>query len=388
MLTEFFDRYAATYGAYKGGAWCYEDGLIYRGLELLHRATGEERWLAHLMRLITPQLLPGPALRGYSLSDYNIDNIKSGGALLYLHEVTGDSAWLAGAGLLARQLKSHPRTRSGVYWHKLRYPWQIWLDGLYMAAPFQVAYGQVTCCPDLVEDAVRQIGTALDQTFVPNTGLYAHGVDEAREQLWADPQTGLSKAHWARALGWLAMCLVDVADLTGPQAFLPLKARTQAFLTRIERLQHAPGLWLQVIDAPDLEGNYIETSASAMFVYALLRARALGLLDPVSPPDLHGGTQAPPPSGAALRGGTADAGLLKGLTEFAMTPGLDGSPRMSAICEVAGLGGFEGTYRDGSAAYYLSEPVVSNDSKGVGPLMMCTGLALAAARDDSRLVEA
>ncbi len=352
MLTDFFDRYAEGYSPYKGGSWCYEDGLIYRGLELLHMATGEDRWLAHLKRLITPQILPGPKLAGYTLSEYNIDNIRSGGSLLYLHALTGDPKYLACADILAGQLKSHPRTHSGVYWHKLRYPWQIWLDGLYMAAPFQIGYAHVTGRHDLVADSLNQIRSALDQTYVVDTGLYAHGFDEARQQPWADPETGHSKAHWSRALGWLAMCLVDVADHIGPEAFKPLQQRTTLLLNRILALQSAPGLWLQVIDEPDLEGNYIETSASAMFVYALLRAASLGLIAPVR------------------------EDLFASLTDYAMTTDAAGKQRMSSICEVAGLGGFEGNYRDGTPAYYLSEPVVDNDSKGVGPLMMCAGIAM------------
>lgn len=352
MLTDFFDRYAAAYTPYKGGNWCYEDGLIYRGLELLHLATGEERWIAHIGRLADKQILSGPRLAGYQLSEYNIDNVRSGCALLYLHALSGNAKYLACADILAAQLASHPRTRSGVYWHKLRYPWQIWLDGLYMAAPFQIGYAHVTGRQDLVADSLTQIKTALAQTFVPATGLYAHAFDEARQQRWADPETGHSKAHWARALGWLAMALVDVADLVGPEAFTPLEAETRHLMQRILELKTASGLWLQVIDEPDLVGNYIETSASAMFVYALERAQNLGLIPLVG------------------------EDLFSQLCAQSVKTDDDGMQRMTGICEVAGLGGFEGAYRDGSSGYYLSEPIVDDDSKGVGPLMMCAAMAI------------
>jgi len=347
MLIDFFDRYAADYKPYKGGNWCYEDGLIYRGLERLHLATGEDRWIDHLKRLVDRQILSGPRLAGYTLSEYNIDNIRAGTALLYLHALTGNAKYLACADLLAEQLASHPRTRSGVYWHKLRYPWQIWLDGLYMAAPFQIGYAHLTGRKDLVADSLNQVGTALKATFVPETGLYAHGYDEARQQSWADPETGRSRTHWARALGWLAMCLVDVADLVGPEAFMPLETDTADFMTRILALKGESGLWLQVIDEPDLAGNYVEMSASAMFVYALERAQTLGLI------------------------AASDDSLFACLSDQAVRSGKDGRLHMTGICEVAGLGGFEGAYRDGSSGYYLSEPVVDDDAKGVGPLMMC-----------------
>ncbi|MEO9526385.1 glycoside hydrolase family 88 protein [Roseibium sp.] len=352
MLTEFFNHYAAAYKPYKGGNWCYEDGLIYRGLELLHMVTGEDRWLAHVKRLADRQILSGPRLAGYNLSEYNIDNVKSGGTLLYLHALTGNAKYMRCAELLAAQLASQPRTRSGVYWHKLRYPWQIWLDGLYMAAPFQIGYAHVSGRQELVADAIAQIKTALRETFVPETGLYAHGVDEARQQKWADRETGRSRAHWARALGWLAMCLVDVADLVGPEAFSPLEAETTALMKRILELQTSSGLWLQVIDAPGLAGNYPEMSASAMFVYALERAQMLGLMSPIH------------------------EDLFSRLCKRAVKTDSDGRQYMTGICEVAGLGGFEGTYRDGTSGYYLSEPVVDDDSKGVGPLMMCAALSI------------
>lgn len=346
MLMEYFDNYARTYRPYKGGAFCYEDGCVYRGLELLHQSTGDERWLAHLLRLITPQILAGPRLAGYDPNDYNIDNILSGRALLYLHEVTGDRHYLTAANCLVDQLAFHPRTKSGVYWHKLRYPWQIWLDGLYMCAPFQIGYGWRAGRPDLVADTLKQLNTALLHTEVPATGLYAHAVDEARRQQWADQITGQTRAHWARSLGWLAMTLVDVAELVGPAAFQGLKARTERLLSDIANLRRPESLWLQVIDRPDLEDNYIETSASAMFVYALQKGHMLGLWK--GQPE----------------------GLTQTLIQTALQPNGSGGHEMVDICKVAGLGMFEGHYRDGTAEYYLSEKRTTDDAKGVGPLMM------------------
>lgn len=350
MLRSYFETYVKGYRAYKSGAWCYEDGCIYRGLELLHRATGDQRWFDYLKELVDAQIEPGPRLAGFNPEDFNIDNIMAGRSLLYLHDVTGEQRYLDCARLLIDQLKDHPRTKSGVYWHKLRYPWQVWLDGLYMGAPFQIGYGLKTDQPELVADALGQIETALEMTHVPETGLYAHAVDEAREQKWADPATGHSSAHWSRALGWLAMALVDTADLVGQDAFTPLHAKTVELMSRIANLQRPEGLWLQVIDQPDLDGNYDESSASAMFAYALAKAKTLGLWD-------------------------GDAGaIINLLTDRTVKTNGNGQAEMVNICEVAGLGEFQGRYRDGSAAYYLSEAVVADDAKGVGPLMMCEAL--------------
>lgn len=347
-LRDYVDAFVTAYQPYKGGAWCYEDGNIYRGLELLHVETGEARWLDHLKRLIDAQIGEDGSLKGYALSDYNIDNVLPGRAALYLYRVTGQAKYRAAADLLARQLATHPRTRSGVYWHKLRYPWQIWLDGLYMGQPFRIAYAQMVGDAEGVQDSLRQIGVALDVLLDPVTGLPKHAYDEAREQPWADPVTGVNPAYWARAIGWLAMALVDVAELTG-DGFAPLRARTVALLERLAALRGPEGLWLQVIDRPDLKGNYIETSASAMFTYALLRAGRLGLVD-------------------------CPKGLDEALFAYAVQP-FEGGHRMVEICEVAGLGWYEGRFRDGSAAYYLTEARVCDDAKGVGPLMMALALS-------------
>jgi unsaturated rhamnogalacturonyl hydrolase len=346
MLTDFFDHYAQNHRPYKDGHWCYEDGVIYRGLELLHKSTGEARWLAHLHRLIAPQLLEGPNLLGYDPNEYNIDHVMAGRALMYLHKVTGEDRYLGNAKLLISQLDTHPRTKSGVYWHKNRYPWQIWLDGLYMGAPFQINFGLRTGQEALVEDALKQVSSALDLTYVPATRLYAHAYDEAQKQPWAQKGTGHTKAHWARAVGWLAMALVDIAALVGPARFAPLKERTTALMKEIMACRQRSGLWLQVMDQPDLAGNWEETSASAMFSYALLRAADLGLAAPV--PD----------------------NLLRELTTAALRTNAQGQLEMVDICHVAGLGMYQGRFRDGTAKYYISEDRVSNDTKGVGPLMM------------------
>lgn len=356
-MMEYFDSYAAAYAPYKGGAWCYEDGCIYRGLAQLHAATGERCWLAHLQRLVDAQVSAGGELSGYSVEEFNIDHVLSGRALIYLHGLTGEERYAAGARLLARQLAAHPRTRSGVYWHKKIYPWQVWLDGLYMGLPFQIEYARMTGQAALVEDALIQLRTALVLTHEEATGLPVHGYDESRRQRWADPRTGRSPAHWARALGWLAMALVDIADLIGPARAEEsgVARQTTALLQRIAAFRTREGMWLQVIDQPNLSGNYAESSATAMLAYAFMKAGRLGLLDT-----------------AAAIGRES----LAALSHRALQADRHGRLRFGGICQVAGLGGPSGSYRNGTPGYYLSEPVVADDPKGVGPLMMARAEAL------------
>lgn len=352
MMHDYFDTYASDYKGFKRGSWCYEDGCVYRGLECLYRATGEARWFEHVKRLVDLQIEEGPALAGYCASEYNIDNILSGRALLFLHEVTDDPRYLDTAGLLAAQLANQPRTKSGVYWHKLRYPWQVWLDGVYMCAPFQIDYGRRTGRQDLIDDSLAQLQTILRICHSPVSGLYVHAVDETRTERWSDPDTGQSSAHWGRALGWFAMALVDVAELVGSDVFSPLETKTANLLTNIAALQQPDGLWLQVVDQPELDNNYQESSASAMFVYALLSAAERGLW-----------------SGST-------SGLYNNLVAETIRSTTNNQYEMINICAVAGLGLDKDNYRDGSAQYYLSEARVSNEPKGVGSLMMCAAKTL------------
>lgn len=359
MLLDFFDQYASQYGHAKPGQiWCYEDGCVYRGLLELDKATGEPRWRKHLERLIGRQVEEDGSLAGYHPEEFNIDNILSGRVLFALTTRKGDRYALA-LDRLANQLALHPRIASGNYWHKKVYPDQVWLDGLYMSLPFQIEYGLLTGAPALVDDAVNQLLGAMAIMRDARTGLYFHGYDASRKSAWADPETGLSHGLWGRANGWLAMALIDVYKLlpavhpARPKVERHILALAEAILAR----RSPTGLWLQVMDQPELVGNYEETSCSAMFVYFLYRTARL----------IAGGA-----------GYNVEARKsLSALTRNHVSRSGD-VWKLDSVCEVAGLGGFQGRHRDGTADYYVSEKVVANDPKGVGPLMMAVAEALLA----------
>jgi unsaturated rhamnogalacturonyl hydrolase len=349
-LMDYFDAYARDYTPYKGGSWCYEDGCLYRGLIALHEATGDARWYDHLKRLVDAQVDAQGQLQGYVLTDYNIDNILPGRALITLFQHTGDTRYRKAAELLARQLQSHPRIAAGPYWHKLRYPHQVWLDGLYMGLAFKAEYGVLSNQPAMIWDAVEELLISLDLMADDASGLYRHGYDEERLQAWADAETGLSPAHWARSLGWLAMALVDVFELLPDSASKTLLLqRLVALFDRLAELRGPDGRWLQVIDQPNLDGNYAESSATAMFAYAFLKAARLGVQHAYAAVGLQ---------------------ALHSLEQNALHANDAGRIVLHKICCVAGLGGFGEVYRDGTPAYYLSEALNDDDIKGVGPLMM------------------
>ena len=277
MLEAFFDDYASRYASFKPGRiWCYEDGCVYRGLLELHRITGEARWRDHLERLIAEQIDKTGTLLGYAREDFNIDNILSGRVLFTLTQAPGDRFDKA-LDTLADQLAHHPRTSSGNYWHKKIYPYQVWLDGLYMGLPFEIEYGLTHDRSDLVADAVTQMLHATEVMRDAETGLYFHGYDDSRAESWANAETGLSASFWGRANGWLSMALIDsYALLPAEHAAAPeLARRILALADAILVQRTANGLWLQVMVQPELAGNYEETSCSSMFAYFLLKSARL-----------------------------------------------------------------------------------------------------------------
>ncbi len=364
-VTDYFEDFVKSYKYYKGGDWCYEDGCIYRGLELLHVATGEERWLNHLRSLSNHQIAEDGSLAGYSPEEYNIDHILAGRVLFQLHKLTGEDRYHRAADALAGQLRTHPRTKEGSYWHKKIYPWQVWLDGLYMGLPFQIEYGLTFDDPALVEDALVQMARAL-RLMKGEKGLYFHGYDERRSEKWADSKTGNSQSYWARSLGWLSMALIDTIELCGEEqtARFDLPQAACELFEALSLLRCTNGIWPQVLDQPDLPGNYQETSASSMFVYAFKKASRLGLWRDRE---------------------SIGRDALQALLDDYLVEIEPGRLSFTNMCSVAGLGdGFGPRYRDGTPEYYISEPIISDDAKGVGPLMMAVSEQLRNSRSNDR----
>jgi unsaturated rhamnogalacturonyl hydrolase len=353
MIDTFIRQYEEAYKGYKAGKWCYEDGCFYKGLADLFKATGDEWFLNALTRRVNEQIRPDGTIVGYDRGAYNLDNLNAGKVLFLLHQKTNDRRYLTALGALRDQLRSHPRTQEGNFWHKKIYPFQVWLDGLYMGLPFLTQFSAMYEEGACLSDVQRQFANTRRLLYNLNTGLYYHGYDETRKNRWADADTGLSTCFWSRAMGWYLMALVDICDILKEiQLDHDFYARLLKELAdNIMRWQQPRGLWMQVMDQPQRSGNYQETSASAMFAYAFLKGRRLNILE-----DRH-----------YQAGRQALVGIIRyHLKSKGVRWELDG------ICGMAGLGDGNGLFpdRDGSFTYYINEPVAVNDPKGVGPLMM------------------
>jgi unsaturated rhamnogalacturonyl hydrolase len=262
--------------------WEYTQGLVLKGVFAVGEKTGDPRYFKYGKAYYEGMIGADGAIRTYDLSEYNIDRVNPGKALFMLKEKTGDNRYAIALATLRRQMKEHPRTKEGGFWHKQRYPSQMWLDGLYMGSPFLAQYASAHAEPALFDDVVNQLVIMEKRSRDPKTGLLFHGYDESRQQKWADPVTGLSKEFWGRAMGWYGMALVDVLDFL-PKAH-PRRGEVLAildrFVTAVSKVQDPKsGVFYQVLDKGGREGNYLESSASTMFAYAFLKAARLGYVE-------------------------------------------------------------------------------------------------------------
>ncbi|CAM3796658.1 glycoside hydrolase family 105 protein [Marinicrinis lubricantis] len=331
--------------------WNYENGCILTAFERMWVETGESRYLEYIQRNMDLFVQPDGSIETYRLEDYNIDQINQGKALFVLYEQIGDERYRLAIETLMTQLKGHPRTSEGGLWHKKIYPYQMWLDGVYMSSPFITKYARTFHAPEWFDDAAHEIVLMEKAARDPRTGLLYHGWDESREQRWADPSSGCSPHIWGRAMGWYMMAVVDVLDdlpRKHPKRglIIGLFYRLAEAVIRVQ--DEATGMWYQVMDQVSREGNYVEASGSAMLVYALAKGARLGYLGKES-------------FKAAQKG-------FNGLLEYSVEQDDDGSYHLNHICSVAGLGGKP--YRDGSYAYYISEPTRRDDPKGYAPFIL------------------
>jgi len=286
----------------------------------------------------------------YQLDEYSLDSVNPGRNLLRLYEKTKADKYKKAATKLRQQLAKQPKTSEGAFWHKKKYPYQLWLDGVYMGMPFLAQYSAMFEKGKSFDEVVNEFVVTRKRLRNPETGLYFHAWDEKKQQGWADPKTGLSKFYWARGLGWYCMGVVDVLDIipeSDEKRRAPLLEIVRELAEALTRVQDPEtGTWWQILDQPKGLGNYRESSASAMFTYFLSKSVRKKYL-----PDSY--------RSVAQR---AFEGMIR---EF-ITVHADGKVSMNNQCLVAGLG----FGRDGSYRYYQSEPIWENDAKGNGPFIL------------------
>ena len=331
--------------------WNYCHGLELESIIEVYKKNGDNKYFNYALSYADTMVNKDGTIKTYKLQEYNIDRLNSGKMLFPIYAETKNEKYRKALDLLKSQMDTHPRISNGGFWHKKIYPNQVWLDGLYMAGPFLAEYGATFNAPNLFDEAALQLITAYDDLYDSKTGLLYHGWDESRKERWADPVTGRSPNFWSRSIGWYMMAIVDVLDFM--PANHPRRAEIIEILNKltvaIEKYQDPKsGMWYQVTDQSNREGNYLESSGSVMFIYTWVKAAQKGYLQK-----------------SYLKKGEKAFGQF--LKQFVIKNS-DGTISITNACSVAGLGG-EKNYRDGSFKYYISEPKRDNDPKVVGPFI-------------------
>ena len=335
----------------KPASWNYIDGCMMTALLAMSDITGEGQYFDFAERFIDDFVAEDGSIRSYEPEKFNLDDINEGRVLFSLLEKTGKEKYRKAAALLRRQLEQQPRTCEGNFWHKAIYPNQVWLDGIYMAQPFYALYEKHLGSGDF-RDTVSQIETVRRRMFDEEKHLYYHGYDASRSAFWADPVTGRSKNFWLRSIGWFAVALADLLEILpeGEDREKLRKIFAELMEGAARYADEETGLYWQVVDQGGREGNYLETSGSSMLAYAMLKGVRLGALE----------------KEYAAKGQKTFRGIVEKYLSFT-----DGDLNLGGICLVAGLGPETNRRRDGSYEYYISEPVVANDAKGVAPFLLC-----------------
>ena len=338
----------------KAAKWTYDMGVILKGMQGLWENTGDGKYFNYIQQQMDVFVKDDGTIKGYKADEYTLDNINSGKLLLLLYRVTLKEKYLKAANLLREQLRHQPRTNEGGFWHKKIYPYQMWLDGLYMAEPFYAEYSWLTHDDTAFNDIANQFIWMEKHARDAKTGLLYHAWDESKQMKWANSATGNSPNFWGRAMGWYACALVDAleyfpVDHPKRKVLIDILKR---LVTALEKQQDKQtGLWYDVMNynGPNKEKNYLEASASSQFVYAIAKGVRLGYLP-------------------AAKNAIAQKGYDGILVKFIKIE--NGQTNLYGTVKVSGLGG--NPYRDGSFDYYMSEPVIMNDPKGMGAFLLAS----------------
>lgn len=331
--------------------WNYIDGCMIKAILEMYAITRQEKYLRFADAFIDCKVKEDGSIEGYDVGELNIDNINAGKTLFELYDLTGKEKYRRAIDLVYSQIRQMPRTEEGNFWHKNIYPNQVWLDGLYMCQPFYMEYETRFNNKKNYDDIFSQFGQVVKNMRDEKTGLYYHAYDSSRKMFWCDKVTGLSRNFWLRALGWFSMALLDTLDKMDKSCEESYESMKKVFLELMDamlRYQDESGMWYQVVNLGGMDRNYLETSGSSIMAYALLKGVRLGFL----------------PESYREYGQKA----FDGICGKYLSTDEGGNLHLGGICLVAGLGGPQ--RRSGTYDYYMSEPVVKDDAKGVGPFLL------------------
>lgn len=338
------------------GGFRYDEATLYKGLEALIEVNGNETIKEWYKNQIDNRVLnPDGTIQKWNYEIYSLDDYRVSNSFMYWHQETGDEKYLVAADIIHQQLTARqPRNPEGGFWHRTPDPEfanQMWLDGIFMADSgyslyvnlFQgdntTAWDDIALQYDLIEKHCRDAPT----------GLLLHGYDSKKEAVWANPITGASPLVWNRAIGWYFMSLLESMSLWqgSDQAYGRLQEYFVRLAEALKKTYEDNGGWYLILSEPylDADGNYLESSAWAMYVHGFLR----GIRDGIISEEEYGDFA---------------TSAYEELIDRFVTENDDGTLNFIETVEVGSL------ESDASYEYYISVPRIINDNRAGGAFLL------------------
>ena len=262
-------------------SWSYSQGFMLWGMIRLYEKTKEPAYRAYVLRYCEKHVTPAGAVPCFT--GCSLDDIMTGSVLVWAYQETGERKYCLACDRIRQAFDDYPRNQNKGFWHGKQLPGEMWVDGLFMGLMFLVRYGKYIGDQEYCyAEAVQQLSIAFDCCEKDGTGLLYHAYSEDDTVFWAHPISGKSPEIWCEGLGWYAMILVDVLSILPREheGYGRLSMQLEKLARGLRAVQDpASGLWYQVVDKPRTIKNWHDTSGSAMFVYTLGKASALGLID-------------------------------------------------------------------------------------------------------------
>lgn len=320
--------------------WHYHQGIFLQGMLEVWRLTGDDQYLQYPKSYVD-QLVDEHG--SFRFARDELDSIMPGLLLITLDKQFGEQRYRVAADKLRGLFKTLNKTSEGAFWHKDNYPYQMWLDGLYMGGVFAVQYAENYGDEELIPMVIKWEKLMSKHMSDEATGLLYHAWDESRKFPWSNPDTGNSPELWGRSLGWYGLALTEFLEVLPEDhpSRSELKTALGRFVDGLISFQDAKsGLWYQVVDKGHLSDNWLETSCTSLFIYAIVGAVKHGCV---------GGDRLE----AAQRG-------YQGLIDRLHTD-VEGRLVVPDIC----IGTSAGDYQ-----HYVARPVSDNDLHGVGAFIL------------------
>lgn len=262
------------------GSFHYHAGVFLSGMMKIHQITGEEKYFDYIKKWVDSIIVGDGIIDSFAKGA--LDDYMAAILLFPLYEHTGEKKYLSALKLFMGNIRNWLKNEKGGFWHKEWYPNQMWLDGLYMAGPLQATYGRKFDEEYFVKEAARQAIIMYENIQDKETKLLYHAWDPSRTASWADKKTGLAPEFWGRALGWYVVAVLDIMEHMDENGedYKKLAMIEREVLSAIIQYQDGKShLWYQVVNKGHFEGNWLESSCSMLFTYAVFKGVRLGVID-------------------------------------------------------------------------------------------------------------